>query len=204
MTRRDVARRGEFFSGVRAELPILLGVAPFGMIYGALAVGTGLPAAMAQAMSAIVFAGSAQFIAAQLIGSGAPALVLLMTTFIVNIRHMLYSASIAPYFRPLRPAWKWFLAYLLTDEAFAVAIIHYQQTEGQAKHEDIEDAENQRATPPSSPLHRSESLDLRDRRHWYFLGAGLALWTTGRLARRSASSSAHACRRAGRWISRYR
>ena len=92
----------EFLSGVKAELPILLGVAPFGMIYGALAIGAGLPVGMAQAMSAIVFAGSAQFIAAQLIGSGAPALVLLLTTFIVNIRHMLYSASIAPYFRPLQ------------------------------------------------------------------------------------------------------
>ena len=64
--------RSEFLSGVQAELPILLGVAPFGMIYGALAIGAGLPVGMAQAMSAIVFAGSAQFIAAQLIGGGAP------------------------------------------------------------------------------------------------------------------------------------
>ena len=132
----------EFLSGVKAELPILLGVAPFGMIYGALAVGAGLPVGMAQAMSAIVFAGSAQFIAAQLIGGGAPALVLLLTTFIVNIRHMLYSASIAPYFRPLRPAWKWLLAYLLTDEAFAVAIIHYQQTENSVNHGDTEDTDD--------------------------------------------------------------
>ena len=124
----------EFLSGAKAELPILLGVAPFGMIYGALAVGAGLPVSMAQAMSAIVFAGSAQFIAAQLIGGGAPALVLLLTTFIVNIRHMLYSASIAPYLRPLRPAWKWLLAYLLTDEAYAIAIIHYQQTENRMNH----------------------------------------------------------------------
>ncbi len=168
----------EFLSGVKAELPILLGVAPFGMIYGALAIGAGLPVGMAQAMSAIVFAGSAQFIAAQLIGSGAPALVLLLTTFIVNIRHMLYSASIAPYVRPLRPAWKWLLAYLLTDEAFAVAIIHYQQTENRVNHGGTEDTELDSIDSQCSPCLRGESISPPDFRHWYFLGAGLALWTT--------------------------
>jgi predicted branched-subunit amino acid permease len=165
----------EFLSGVRAELPILLGVAPFGMIYGALAVGAGLPTGMAQAMSAIVFAGSAQFIAAQLISQGAPALVLLLTTFIVNIRHMLYSASIARYFRPLRPAWKWFLAYLLTDEAYAVAIIHYQQTDSQTNHGGTELLP---AGAPYSPRLPGEFASPPDHRHWHFLGAGLALWTT--------------------------
>jgi predicted branched-subunit amino acid permease len=168
----------EFLSGVKAELPILLGVAPFGMIYGALAIGAGLPVGMAQAMSAIVFAGSAQFIAAQLIGGGAPALVLLLTTFIVNIRHMLYSASIAPYFRPLRPAWKWFLAYLLTDEAFAVAIIHYQQTENGVNHGDTEDTELDSVDSHCPPCLHGEYSGRLDFRHWYFLGAGLALWTT--------------------------
>jgi predicted branched-subunit amino acid permease len=148
------------------------------MIYGALAVGAGLPVGMAQAMSVIVFAGSAQFIAAQLIGGGAPALVLLLTTFIVNIRHMLYSASIAPYFRPLRPAWKWLLAYLLTDEAYAVAIIHYQQTENHENHGDTESQE----TTDCSPCLRGESITPPDRRHLYFLGAGLALWTTWQLS----------------------
>ena len=82
--------RTEFLSGVRAELPILLGVAPFGMIYGALAIGAGLPRSASQAMSSIVFAGSAQFVATQLFATGAPGLVLLLTTFIVNLRHMLY------------------------------------------------------------------------------------------------------------------
>ena len=66
------SRRLEFFAGIKAELPILLGVSPFGMIYGVLALGAGLPAALALAMSSIVFAGSAQFVGAQLIGGGAP------------------------------------------------------------------------------------------------------------------------------------
>ena len=86
------ARRREFLAGVKAELPILLGVSPFGMIYGVLALSAGLPAALAFAMSWVVFAGSAQFVGAQLIGAGAPGIVILVTTFIVNLRNVLYSA----------------------------------------------------------------------------------------------------------------
>jgi predicted branched-subunit amino acid permease len=59
------ASRLEFLSGVRAQLPLLLGVVPFGLIYGALAVQVGVPATIAQAMSSVIFAGSAQFIAAR-------------------------------------------------------------------------------------------------------------------------------------------
>ncbi|MCX7669237.1 MAG: AzlC family ABC transporter permease [Anaerolineae bacterium] len=163
------ASQKEFFAGIRAELPILLGVAPFGMIYGALARTSGLPTTAAQAMSAIVFAGSAQFIAVQLMAAAAPAAVLLLTTFIVNIRHLLYSASVAPYLRELRPAWKWLLAYLLTDEAYAVAILHYQQTAATDHSGGTEDA----TAAQDPPRPGGESL-----RHWYFLGAGLALWAT--------------------------
>jgi len=157
----------EFLAGVKAELPILLGVAPFGMIYGALAMTAGLPVAMAQAMSSVVFAGSAQFIAVQLISNGAPALVLLLTTFVVNIRHMLYSASVAPYLRGLRPGWKWLLAYLLTDEAYAVAILHYQQ------------ADEAHAPATLSPCHPVTLSPCHH--HWYLLGAGLALWAIWQL-----------------------
>ncbi len=144
--------RSEFINGVKAELPILLGVAPFGMIYGVLALGAGLPADVSQAMSVIVLAGSAQFVGTQLFRSSTPGFVILLTTFVVNLRHALYSASVAPYLKPLSWKWKGLLAYLLTDEAYAIAIMHYTQS-------------------PSSPAAASQ-------RHWYFLGAGLALWLT--------------------------
>jgi predicted branched-subunit amino acid permease len=156
--------RTEFLAGVRAELPILLGVAPFGMIYGALAIGAGLPRSAAQAMSSIVFAGSLQFVATQLFATGAPGLVLLLTTLIVNLRHMLYSASLAPYMQKLPSRWKWLLAYLLTDEAYAPTILHYRQ--GEENH-------GGSAQPPCG----TESTETPDRRHWFFLGAGLALWS---------------------------
>lgn len=140
-------RFSEFLRGVRDELPILLGVVPFGIIFGTLAIHNGLSAFSAQATSAIIFAGSAQFIAVQLIGSGASALVILMVVFIVNLRHALYSASVAPFMSHLRPFWKYLLAYLLTDEAYIVAITHYN---------------NQGISPT---------------RHWYFFGAGITLWS---------------------------
>ena len=121
-------RREEFVAGVKAEAPLMLGVLPFGLIYGALALQAGISAGAALAMSSIVLAGSAQFVGTQLFSVAAPGPIILLTTFVVNLRHVLYSASLAPYVTRLRPAWKALLAYLLTDEAYAVAVTHYQET----------------------------------------------------------------------------
>ena len=87
--------RPEFLAGCRDELPILLGVAPFGMIYGVLALKAGLPPGLSQAMSSVVFAGSAQFVTTQFVASGAPLLSIVLTAVIVNLRHALYSAALA-------------------------------------------------------------------------------------------------------------
>lgn len=137
---------------MRDELPLLLGVFPFGMIYGVLAISAGLIPSAAQAMSSILFAGSAQFLTVQLAGAGTPWLVMVVTACIVNLRHALYSASVAPYLRPLSPVWKGVLAYVLTDEAYAVTITRYQR-----------------------PGDKTFA-------HWYFLGAGLTLWTAWQIS----------------------
>lgn len=147
----------EFLAGIKAELPILVGALPFGLIYGVAAVQAGVAPVLAQAMSALVFAGSAQFIVAQLIGSGTPAAILILTGLIVNLRHALYSVSLAPHLVALPLRWKALLAYLLTDEAYAVTITHYDQPAG-----------------PGSPA--------ATQKHWYFLGAGLALWLPWQLS----------------------
>ncbi len=157
--------RSEFLSGLKAQLPILIGVIPFGMIYGVVAVGAGLGGQAAQAMSAIVFAGSAQFVAAQLFGAGVPGLVIVLTGGVINLRHALYSASLAPYLQQLSPKWKWLLAYLLTDEAYAVTITHFLKGENLGEGT-VGDA------PDNPERHAAFS------KHWYFLGAGLALWGT--------------------------
>ncbi len=150
------SRRAEFWGGVRAQLPILLGVAPFGMIYGIYAADAGLPVEIALGMSLVVFAGSSQFIAAQLFAGGTPGLIIVLTTWIVNLRHMLYSASVAPYVRHLARPWKWLLAFLLTDEAYAVTITHYERHPQPLAHE--------------------------THRHWYFFGAGITLWVTWQIS----------------------
>ena len=142
-----IRRRDEFFAGVLAELPLLLGVFPFGMIYGVLAIQAGIPTAPAQLMSSILFAGSAQFITAQLVGQNTPIFVIIVTAFVVNLRHALYSASLAPHVQKLSKLWQVVLAYLLTDEAYAVTIMRYAR--------------------------RSDEPYIQ----WYFLGAGLGLWS---------------------------
>jgi len=157
-------------AGVRAESPLLVGVFPFGLIYGALALSSGLAPFPAQMMSSIVFAGSSQFVAAQLIHDSAPGLVIVLTIAVVNMRHMLYSASVAPYIEHLPTRWKALLAYLLTDEAYAATIIHYEE-EG--------------FTPTS---------------HWFFLGAARRYGPPGRSAVRWGSSWARRFPRRGRSI----
>ena len=67
-----------------------------------------------------MFAGSSQFVAVSLIGSGAALPVIWLTTFVVNLRHALYSATLLPYARTLPARWRWALAFWLTDETFAV------------------------------------------------------------------------------------
>jgi 4-azaleucine resistance transporter AzlC len=145
-------KHSEFLTGIKHVLPILMGVMPFGMIYGVSARTTVTPVIAAQAMSFIVFAGSAQFLTVQLIGAGVPAGIIIATACIINLRHALYSASLAPYLKRLRTSWRMLLAYVLVDEVYALVITHYQQ--------------------------RDESAH----KHWYFLGAGLTLWTTWQIS----------------------
>jgi len=119
--------RLEFLRGARNTLPILVGGVPFGLVFGALGIETGLSPAQVQGLSLFVFAGSAQFVAVQLIGQGAAPLVVVLTILLVNLRHALYSASLAPYLSHLPLRWRMTLAYLLTDEAFAVSAPRYRQ-----------------------------------------------------------------------------
>ena len=151
-TSQSASRTREFFDGIKAELPILLGVTPFGMIYGVLALSAGFRSLDAQAMSAVVFAGSSQFMLVQMVELGTPTLMMILTGFIVNLRHALYSASLAPYLHHLSPLWKLILSYLLTDEAYAVTIMRYREP------------------------------DAAKNKHWFLLGSGMALWACWQLS----------------------
>jgi 4-azaleucine resistance transporter AzlC len=115
-------RWSAFRAGFVAMLPLWLGAAPFGAIYAVTALEAGLTPAQTLAMSLLVFAGAAQFTAAGLFGSGAAPLTILITTLIVNARHMLLAASLAPHVRRA-PAWqRALLAFHLTDESYAIGM----------------------------------------------------------------------------------
>ncbi len=139
-------RRQEFIRGVRDTLPLLLGAFPFGLIYGAVAVTSGLSLAAAMAMSAFVFAGSSQFIAVGLVAARTPVAIIVLTTLIVNLRHMLYSATLLPYLKNLSQKWRIPLAFWLTDETFAVTVHRFQQADGSTE------------------------------KHWYQLGSSVAMY----------------------------
>ena len=132
--------------GAKDIIPLIVGAIPFGIIFGTLAQSSGLSFGAAAGMSAFVFAGSSQFIALGLLASGSTAILVIVTTLVVNLRHLLYAASLVPYMQDTSQHWKAVMGFLLTDEAFAVAIRRYRQ-----------------------PGRRGTD-------YWYYLGAALAMY----------------------------
>jgi 4-azaleucine resistance transporter AzlC len=141
----------EFLAGARDTFPLIVGAIPFGIIFGTLAIASGLSVAGTLAMSAFVFAGSAQFIAVGLLATGTGWPFIVITTFVVNLRHMLYSAALAPYVSKLPQRWQIPIAFWLTDETFAVVVNRF--TIG----------------PPT------------DGARWYYLGSALFMYTNWQL-----------------------
>lgn len=144
-------RRIELWRGARDSLPMLIGAAPFGVIFGTLAAPSDLSPWGALAMSLLVYAGSAQFVALSLFKEHAGWAVIVMTTLVINLRHALYSATLLPYVSRLSQRWRIPLAFGLTDESFAVV---------QQRH--LRDGDF-----PGS--------------HWYFLGSVLAMYLNWQL-----------------------
>ena len=193
MAHTGTSARREFLAGCRDEAPLLLGVAPFGMIYGIAALAAGVPAWLAQLASAVVFAGAAQLVIVQMLAAGAGFVPIALTSGLLNLRHVLYSASMAEYVRHLPRRWRLLLAYVLTDEAYAVAVLRYQRRETATPPPGGSGASRESASEASADTlaaatgkaahaeapHASPSEDLR---HWYFLGAGFTLWAGWQLS----------------------
>ena len=150
-TASKLTRRREFLAGAQQTIPLIVGAIPFGIIFGTLAQSSGLSFAGAMGMSAIVFAGSSQFIALGLLGAGTPIGIIVLTTWVVNLRHLLYSVSLVPYVKHLSQLWKLPLGFWLTDENFMVAIRRYRQND-------------------ASPY-----------KHWFQLGSAVAMYTNWQL-----------------------
>lgn len=107
--------------GARDTLPLVFAAIPFGIVYGALGHAQGLPDWVVIAISMAVFAGASQFIAITLMASGASLPVIVLTVFVVNLRHMLYAVSLIPYVKEFSQYKRLPMAFALTDETFAIA-----------------------------------------------------------------------------------
>lgn len=136
-----------FVDGSKAVSPLLIGVIPFGLVLGVIAADSVLGPALGYTTSLVIFAGAAQLATIQLLDEGVIGTVVVATALVINSRHLMYSAALAPHFREF-PRWSRFvLPYLLTDQAFAVSIVRYR---------DLTD-----------PVYK----------RWFFTGAALTMWT---------------------------
>lgn len=134
-------------AGARATLPLLVGLMPFGFVFGATAADAGWHALEVAAFSVGIFAGAAQLAALDLLSGGAAVGVAVGTALVINSRFLLYSAGLVPWMASEPTARRLGAAYLLTDQAFAVSVAHYDHT----------------GPPP-------------DRRLPFYLGSGITLW----------------------------
>ena len=114
--------------GFLRALPFVVGVTPFGIAYGAAAAQT-MHWSQGLGMSALVFAGTAQFIAVGLLSQGAPALSVVVTTLMVNLRFVLLTAALSPVLLKEKRRWQAVMAFLVVDESFAVSSVGFERGE---------------------------------------------------------------------------
>ena len=146
MTHDRSIRSTALTDGVRAFAPLLIAVVPFGLVFGIVAAGSEVGPWLGAASSFIIFAGAAQLATLQLIDAGAAGAVVIATALVINARHLMYSAALAPAFREFPRGARMRLPYLLTDQAFAISIVRFGEVD--------------------DPVYR----------RWFFVGAGLSLW----------------------------
>jgi len=107
-------------SGFKKSIPVILGYLPIGISYGILALQTDLSPYLIVGMSVFVFAGSSQLIAVNMLTAQAALIPVIMTTFLVNLRHILMSASLSLHFKKTPQKLLPFIGFVITDESFAL------------------------------------------------------------------------------------
>ena len=119
-------RQQIFRAGATAAWPICLGYFPIGLALGVLAQQAGLPWWAVAMMSLLVFAGSAQFICVAMLAAQASPASIILTTLVVNLRHVLMSSALAVYLSGINRKFLAFFAYGVTDESFAVNMTRFR------------------------------------------------------------------------------
>ena len=151
--------RRELIAGAKAVAPMLIGVIPFGLVAGATPVAAGLGGGVSIGLSTIVFAGASQLAAADALADGASAAVAVIAACTINLRLMLYSASLSPHLAAVPLRTRLLMGYLLTDQAYAVSITRW------TREADLEAAGGARAP---GLVHQLP----------FYFGAALMLWGT--------------------------
>jgi len=131
---------------------VLLGIIPFGVITGVAMVASGIPPLVALLMSLIVFAGASMVASAQLLASAAPAALIILTTLIINLRFMMYSASLRLHFAEAPLRWRVAIAYLIADNVYGLLLSRFSE-------------------------HPKDEGKLE-----YFIGAGIVVWAAWQVA----------------------
>jgi predicted branched-subunit amino acid permease len=142
------AARADLIAGVRGMVPWLLAVTPFGLVIGISAAKANLPTLAGWLTGPLIYAGSSQVAAIELLHAGAAPLVVVVTALVINLRLVLYSAAVAPYWRQTPWWWRLLASYLLVDPSFVVGIERYARD------------------------------GARRSAHIYYLGGAVALWVT--------------------------
>jgi 4-azaleucine resistance transporter AzlC len=119
--------RHQFWLALVKTWPLALGAIPFGLAYGIIAIQAGLTVAETMLMSLVVFAGASQFMAVVMIQSGAGIPLIVASTFLVNLRHLVMGLSISPYLSESTPWWQRVLAFGMTDESYVTSVTHYRE-----------------------------------------------------------------------------
>jgi len=137
-----------FWGGMQAFLPIIPGAIPFGLMYGVAAAEVGIDPLLGTAMSIFLLAGASQLVTVALLKTDAAAWVIILSATIVNIRFVIYSASLSSHFKRYSNAWKVLLGYFVTDQPYVLSIAYFNEY-------------------PDSLY-----------KNWYHFGHGAALWIT--------------------------
>ena len=120
-----------FKKGLRAGLPVAIGYLPIALTFGLLARNSGLSLLNTFLMSVMVFAGASQFVAVNLVALGTGIGEIVLTTFILNFRHFLMSASLSQKLKDTIPQkWLFLLSFGITDETFSVASMQNEEIDG--------------------------------------------------------------------------
>lgn len=149
--------RAELLAGARSVAPMLVGVIPFGLVAGATPATTGLGGGASIGLSTIVFAGASQLAAADVLADGGSALVAVIAACTINLRLLLYSASLAPHLADVPLRRRLLIGYLLTDQAYAMSISRWTADA---------DAEASGGPPAPGP----------ERKVPFYMGAAVLLW----------------------------